>query len=1015
MCSWTRAFVTVFCISVSAASAQTPDWAVIAAPTGALTLAGVTTEQGRALTLPRLVRLLHSVPIQEEAPPDGYVELQAALSELALFDGASRRAPRGLSLAMATTGGQRDILEDICARLGVRVRERQKTFTLELQSGKDEASLRTRFLRLGIDVPNIVTRVNRGETVQVAPKTDAFPSPLSLEAWGRVLQRPLTETTLFGAIVLDRRAALLFLGLSAMSAETRQALTRTPELLRRLYEDTAAVVGSTGGSLRIDAGGRVLPPGGPEAVSLWEAILDEKATDIAGFVRALFTKDGGRLAYLYDTVEHLDPARQRFALGLWLPGDRRVERLRALADAYIRVDSQWIMPDRPFARPSQDASTMLALAAVTDTGAPVEPVARRLWARALEGRDIPAPNAGLLRQADDEGTLDAAWLAGQVSVEQVPERAARLSQLAFGQRVFANTPNEALEDVLVALRGVARYPSLLLTMERMGVRTPTVYARAIRLAQALEQIDDLDRAHVALAQFQGAVAVLDVVARAQGWPAERVEELVTSLASVPLVDGRFDGGVLDWIQSALLPALPASDEADSAELRLVLALAQAAPTVTRFRWEGTAYVTDVRETERRSVAEVRRRQGGTPMDTLLALRAVSRELALARTVEVVKELTRRLRAISPRLTPARTWAGGSTKAVDVARTMDRAVRDLGRITRPQDLRSVPGAIEPLARVADALGAETMAALAYLPALGEASTLIGPDADLSKRHAFGMPTLRGTREPLAAWQRPRVGGAAAVGQALTGSLLGLDLGLVRRRLRRIAVDTLPAAPKLNTNYRDVFAQTLSLLEQRLLFDVQLREVGSAVTRGREMVSDVRLSAGDRAALAERAGMEGLRSAVLSWVATNEPTRVPEMFSLAELYAIGRGQDVVPQVYGVSQEPFLLCYCLALPVTRQWASVTGRPGLGQLATAIPDVGLRVVELLAALDLPAALYPGVLSMAMQEYVDTVPAVYDDDWLALTGRAVAITRERVEDYVSALVASGPVRVDQPGPGSVP
>ncbi|MEQ1758607.1 MAG: hypothetical protein ABL986_09830 [Vicinamibacterales bacterium] len=1011
----TLALFAALSLSVPTAFAQTPDWSGILVVTGALSLIDVPAGEGRALTLPRLIRVLHAVPFQEDSQPSGYAELQATLTQLAAFDVEVRRAPRGLSLAMAGTNTERDILQDICARLGVRLRERQKTFVLELKSGSDEAALRARLLRLGIDVPNLVTRVNRGETVQVAATTDTFPSPLSLQEWGRVLQQPVTETTLFGAIVLDRRAALLFLGLSAMSAETRQVLSRSPDLLRGLYEEAAPIMASTGGALRIDPGGRVIPPGGPDAVALWEALLDEKVTDTAGFVRALFTKNSGRLAYLYDTVEQLDPAKQRFALGLWLPADRRVERLRALADAYARVDPQWIVQDRPFARPNEDATTMLALAVVTPAGSPAEPMARKLWARAFEGRDIPAPAADLVRRADEEGSLDAAWLAEQVSVEEVPERAARLGQLAFGQRVFANAPSDTMEDVLVALRGVARYPSLLLTLERMGVRTPGVYARAIRVAQALEQIDDLDRAHVALAQFQGAVALLDGVARAQGWPQERAEELVIALASTPLVDGRFDGGVLDWIENNLLPALPAIDGPGGADLRLVVALAQDAPTVTRFQWEGTAYVTDVGATERRNVVEVRRRQGGTSLDTLLTLRTATRELARASTVEVVKRLTGTLRTIGGLLAPARTWAGGSTEALDVSRAVDRAVRDLGRITRPQDVSKALEAVVPLARVADALGAETLAAMAYIPALGDASSLIGPDADLSKRHAFGIPTARGTREPLAAWQRPRVGGAAAAGQALTGSLLGLDLGLVRRRLRRMAVDTIPAAPKLNSNYRDVFAQTLSLLGHRVLYDVQLREVAAAVTRGREMVSDVGLSAVDRAALARRVGMDGLRSSTLSWVAGREPARVPAMFSMAELYALGRRQDEAPQAYGVSQEPFLLCYCLALPATRQWASVTGRPGLGQLATAVPDVGLRVVELLAALDLPAALYPGVLSMALQEYVDTVPAAYDDDWLALTGRAAAITRERIEDYVSALVASGPVRLDQPIPGSVP
>jgi len=50
--------------------------------------------------------------------------------------------------------------------------------------------------------------------------------------------------------------------------------------------------------------------------------------------------------------------------------------------------------------------------------------------------------------------------------------------------------------------------------------------------------------------------------------------------------------------------------------------------------------------------------------------------------------------------------------------------------------------------------------------------------------------------------------------------------------------------------------------------------------------------------------------------------------------------------------------------------------------------------------------MTMAMQDYIDTVPAAYTEDWQAISAHAWAITRERIEDYVSALVVNGPVRV---------
>jgi hypothetical protein len=71
----------------------------------------------------------------------------------------------------------------------------------------------------------------------------------------------------------------------------------------------------------------------------------------------------------------------------------------------------------------------------------------------------------------------------------------------------------------------------------------------------------------------------------------------------------------------------------------------------------------------------------------------------------------------------------------------------------------------------------------------------------------------------------------------------------------------------------------------------------------------------------------------------------------------------------------------------------------------LNLRVAVLLADLHVPATLFPGVMALATQDYIDSVPLVHRDDWAAIAGRAAAIGRDRIEDYVSAVVASGPVR----------
>jgi hypothetical protein len=62
------------------------------------------------------------------------------------------------------------------------------------------------------------------------------------------------------------------------------------------------------------------------------------------------------------------------------------------------------------------------------------------------------------------------------------------------------------------------------------------------------------------------------------------------------------------------------------------------------------------------------------------------------------------------------------------------------------------------------------------------------------------------------------------------------------------------------------------------------------------------------------------------------------------------------------------------------------------------------LAELKLPAALARAVLATAMQDYVDRVKPLHADDWLTMVRSAQALSKARIDEYVSALTASGPL-----------
>ena len=199
---------------------------------------------------------------------------------------------------------------------------------------------------------------------------------------------------------------------------------------------------------------------------------------------------------------------------------------------------------------------------------------------------------------------------------------------------------------------------------------------------------------------------------------------------------------------------------------------------------------------------------------------------------------------------------------------------------------------------DYMVGETLVAFAYAPALGDPAAILGASADVSHRHTFGVAGQVGSSDLArkTAWRRPAPGSKAVNGDALTGSLLGIDLALARRHLRRIATDRLPAPPKLNPNDTATFVSSVALLNPRHLTDASLHTIGAALTRGRERIAMAAGYAVGRDALASDASMNDARRQLLGWTATHAPNQVESLFSVSEVFWLGAGTPP-PDVAGL----------------------------------------------------------------------------------------------------------------------
>src|SRR5581483_1005603 len=275
--------------------------------------------------------------------------------------------------------------------------------TLAHALGIDPVPDRARFIyevtRLAYDIESrnpsaaAFLRVLRDPTVKVpldpgGPR-ELVPVPLATDVWGSaIFHRRIAPADLITSIVADRSASLLCHGLAALDDETLEFLATHHAVLTRLYERSAAAFAAFSDSVHIH-GGRVEPPGGADAVPLWEAVIGEKMSRPERFLTALFEAGDGRAASIYDLTGRLDPARRAFILGAWInPASLRMDRFRELVATAGASYGDWHIRTTPFGHAPWDLAMTVARLEVEPDGTPAAPASRAFWAQVFASTDL---------------------------------------------------------------------------------------------------------------------------------------------------------------------------------------------------------------------------------------------------------------------------------------------------------------------------------------------------------------------------------------------------------------------------------------------------------------------------------------------------------------------------------------------------------------------------------------------------------------------------------------------------
>ena len=836
--------------------------------------------------------------------------------------------------------------------------------------------------------------LNRGEPMPVAAPLERVPIPLPAVVWSEVLRRPVASTRLFAAVMSDADAALLLHGLAALDDETLQFFADHPAVARQLYEDGAPAFATFAAHLEI-RGNRVAAPGGDSAASLWEALLGEKPGQPDRFIRQLFVKGNGRLAYLYDAIGSLDSARASFALGLWMPDPRtRRERFIALGSAVASLAPDWSVDQFPFKRPPHDLVSMLLRVEPDATGAPGAPAWRALWSRVFGVAGDGGERNPIRAMPDDARPIDAAWLVEAVLRGHSPSRSERLDQFGFGQRALAITGSEAVSDTLLVLRAFPRFRMLMLTLERIGIRRPAPYAVLVRQAERISDLDT-ERGHAALAGFQGAIALVERLTRVRTIGSGTAEALLKALAMAPFQEDRgYLGALAPWLQFQLRPALGEGDGGFDDLVLEALAGSPNAASTEPVSWEGQQYRFDLVAAERQ---RLRRgvREGRHSIDTALSLYGGAQRLATDASAWTD------IQALLVSLKQRATWPSDSRQ------TVEKALENLTAMRDPPTVSQRMRVTESVLDLVDVELGEALLSLSYETNMTVPRGAAGTAAIIAGRHDFGLARTGREVRVRTAWSMPSRIIESGAPWRLEGAALGLDLAIPSAALRRIDTALPPRPRAIHGLERDTFATAVALLDPRLLRNDDLEAIAEAMARGRRRVEALAGGEGDATAMAREIGMDGWRMRALQWTLRHEPQRVSSWFSGTDLLYLGGGGRVDLHAWGMSAVDVIGCICSRWTPPSLWTALAGRAQPGLLIATMADLNLHVAAALAEMHLPAALMKSVLSFAVQDFVDRVPLLHADDWLTRVRAAGALPREQIEDYIAAATVEGPLVPD--------
>jgi hypothetical protein len=925
---------------------------------------------------------------------------------LALSDGEERRRTRG-------------VLE----WLGFKVKGSEDGIATESRDDARSARRRAFFDAVAMPVPVLLTRLEAGERVVIAPVDDTAPLPFGLAAWRELADDSrLSAGRAFLELVKNVGASRLLVTLHSLDPETRaglRAIARSGKGSVLRDEDVLDHLARFPGALAL-SGDQFVLPGGRDAEPLWAEVFGVAPSKPAAFLRALFEKDSGRGAYFVEVLQQLPEPVTRALL-------RSADRIRALYRA-IEETRRAVDLSR---RDTYDFAHLARFLRTSPSGEIA------LLPVGLDGETFPKGESelagivahGARHPVPPEEAL-ARLVRGDVGAGPDGARAARrflvVSSLIDGR--------PALEDpgvVTLLLRGADRFGSAYALLEDAPFQEPAIARRYLFTLDRLDRRKPSRESEVAAALFQAGSELAAASYRAGTLPDREARDVFSALLGLPLFSrpdvaaAKGERGLFVWLSSKLLPALDAGERAPTARTppadaaagrseeedppeaekeagaapgepaeavdessmdeRLTRGLV-GSPSAAVFEWSGGHYRFDPASDEILRRRKFREKQRLATLEDLQAIHGARDALVAAAARGDFASVRTATAALVDRV--ALSAESGGVGARDDARVLEEyeeargALERIGKLSRATRSGELEKDLAPVDAVVAERLLEALLGHVYAAAAGDPDDLYYEDPDFVRRHSFrtvekGGRTVESAFSPTALTSEATGGGSR-----VAGSLFGLAdvLGL----LHADQITYKPGASIANESIRSGLVGSAWRMTAARLDDDALRFVAASCRATEELA--VALAAKERAErfrawrdlardLVPRARLASL--AELGG-ADISPAALSRSLSPSDLYRIGRrlARDGVSDALPLPEH--------AVAAKEALARLEARFGAAGARDRLAEFGPRAVAWAGRMRLTDLDLPAYETLAAYR----TPQLFGDrlyDWKISVARAVA------------------------------